>query len=107
MLKSNTRINNRFSLEGLVSSEPKGYKSPNGIEHCRFWIEHRSEQIEAGFQRQAWCKMPVQISGKTLIQQTQGITVGKQLLVTGFLSSHKQPNGLHQLVLHAEHIEFL
>lgn len=107
MLKSNLQIDNRLSLIGVVTDQPKRSKSPNGVEHCRIYLEHRSEQIEAGLKRQAWCKIPVQISGKALITQTQSITVGSKLLVVGFLSSHKSSNGLSQLVLHAEQIEFI
>ena len=107
MLKSNLNVDNRLSLIGRVTELPKRTKSPNGIEHCRIWLEHRSEQTEAGLPRQAWCKMPIQISGKQLIQKTQSITVGNNLLVVGFISSHKQANGLFQLVLHAEQIEFI
>ncbi|HBO38774.1 MAG TPA: primosomal replication protein N [Pasteurellaceae bacterium] len=107
MLKSNLNINNRLSIIGRVTDFPKRSKSPNGIEHCRICLEHRSEQQEAGFSRQAWCRIPVQISGNQLIEKTQSITVGCQLLVVGFISSHKTANGLSQLVLHAEQIEFI
>ncbi|MCI7479615.1 primosomal replication protein N [[Pasteurella] aerogenes] len=107
MLKSNLTVSNRFSLVGQVADYPKRHKSPNGIEHCRFYLEHRSEQQEAGLSRQAWCKMPIQVSGNALIVKTQSITVGSKLLVVGFISSHKSANGLNQLVLHAEQIEFI
>lgn len=107
MLKSNLNIDNRFSLIGIVADQPKRTKSPNGITHCRFYLEHRSEQQEAGLSRQAWCKVPIQISGNQLVEQTQSITVGSKLLILGFISSHKTANGLMQLVLHAEQIEFI
>ena len=107
MLKSNLRIDNRFSLIGQVTEYPKRTKSPNGIEHCRIILEHRSEQREAGVTRQAWCKIPVQISGNQFIPKTQSITVCSKLLVVGFVSLHKAANGLNQLVLHAEQIEFI
>ena len=99
MLKSNSKLDNRFSLIGTVCQLLKRSKSPNGIEHCQFWLEHRSEQVESGLSRQAWLKMPVQVS--------QSITVGSKLLVVGFITSHKTSNGLTQLVLHAEQIEFI
>ena len=107
MLKSNLKIDNRLSLIGTVAGFPKRTKSPNGIVHCRFYLEHRSEQQEAGFIRQAWCKMAIQVSGNQLNQKTQSITVGSKLLVVGFIHSHKTANGLSQLVLHAEQIEFI
>ena len=92
---------------GVVSQLPKRLKSPSGIEHCKFLLEHRSDQIESGFTRQAWLKMPVQISGNQLIEKTQSITVGSKILVAGFITSHKTQSGLYQLVLHAEQIEFI
>lgn len=107
MLKSNLKIDNRFSVMGVVSQLPKRLKSPSGIEHCKFLLEHRSDQIESGFTRQAWLKMPVQISGNQLIEKTQSITVGSKILVRGFITSHKTQSGLYQLVLHAEQIEFI
>ncbi|WP_032092351.1 primosomal replication protein N [Necropsobacter rosorum] len=107
MLKSNLTIHNRLSLIGQVADFPKRTTSPNGVEHCRFYLEHRSEQQEAGLARRAWCKMPVQISGGQLMEKTQSITVGSKLLVTGFITSHKSANGLSQIVLHAEQIEFI
>ena len=107
MLKSNSTIDNRFSLIGVVIHGPKRSKSPNGIEHCQFWLEHRSEKIETNLPRQAWLKMPIQVSGDQLVEKTQSITVGSQLLIVGFVTSHKTSNGLTQLVLHAEQIEFI
>ena len=101
MLKSNSKLDNRFSLIGTVCQLPKRSKSPNGIAHCQFWLE----QVESGLSRQAWLKMPVQVSGNQLIEKTQSITVGSKLLVVGFITSHKTSNGLTQLVLHAELIE--
>lgn len=107
MLKSNSTIDNRFSLMGVVTQSPKRSKSPNGVEHCQFWLEHRSEKIESGLSRQAWLKMSIQVSGNQLVEKTQSITVGSRLLIVGFITSHKILNGLSQLVLHAEQIEFI
>ncbi|OBW96099.1 primosomal replication protein N [Gallibacterium salpingitidis] len=107
MLKSNLKIDNRFSLIGTVVSQPKRHQSPSGIAHCQFWLEHRSQQQEAGLARQAWCKIPIQLSGHQLTSKTQGITVGSKVCVSGFIHSHKTSQGLDQLVLHAEQIEFI
>ena len=51
--------------------------------------------------------MPIILSGNQLIEKTQSITVGEKLLVVGFITTHKSVNGLNQLVLHAEQIEFI
>lgn len=107
MLKSNLTVENRLSITGQVISFPKRYVSPSGIGHCRFYLEHRSEQYEADLPRLSWCRIPVQVSGPFLIEKTQGITVGSKLLVVGFITSHKSKNDIFQLVLHAEQIEFI
>lgn len=73
MLKSNLNIDNRFSLIGIVASQPKRHQSPNGIYHCQFVLEHRSIQEEAGLSRQAWCKMPVQMSGNQFREKLKAL----------------------------------
>lgn len=107
MLKSNLNIENRLSIIGIVTGNLKRRRSPNGIEHCQFLLEHRSNQVEAHLTRQAWCKIPVQVSGNQLVEKTQGITVGNKVLIQGFLTTHKLSSGSTQLVLHAEQIEFI
>ncbi|MBE2895857.1 primosomal replication protein N [Pasteurellaceae bacterium HPA106] len=107
MLKSNLTIENRLQLAGRVCSQLKRSKSPNGIEHCQFYLEHRSNQMEADMPRLAWCRVKVSLSGPQLIKQSQSITVGSNLFICGFLTTHKNANGLSQLVLHAEQIEFI
>ena len=64
-------------------------------------------QVEAGFTRQAWCRMPVIVSGKAHQAITQSITVGTQLKIQGFVCHHQGCNGLNKLVLHAEQIELI
>nr|WP_128176210.1 MULTISPECIES: primosomal replication protein N [Erwiniaceae] len=96
---------NRLRLSGTVCKAPVRKVSPSGIPHCQFVLEHRSQQEEAGFNRQAWCRMPIIISGAAHQVITQSITVGTQLTVEGFISCHQGRNGLSKIVLHAEQIE--
>ncbi|MDW8844491.1 primosomal replication protein N [Erwinia sp. P7711] len=98
---------NRLTLSGTVCKTPMRKISPSGIPHCQFVLEHRSSQVEAGFTRQAWCRMPVIISGKAHQAQTLSITVGTHLTVSGFISCHQGRNGLNKTVLHAEQIELI
>lgn len=98
---------NKLSLSGKVASLPKRIASPSGIEHCQFILEHCSNVNEAGFNRQVWCKISVQISGDKLIEQTRNITLGVELLIRGFLVSQRGINQTSQLVFHAEQIEFI
>ncbi len=62
---------------------------------------------EAGFHRQAWCQMPVIVSGHENRAITHSITVGSRITVQGFISCHKAKNGLSKMVLHAEQIELI
>ncbi len=98
---------NRLVLFGTVCKTPIRKVSPAGIPHCQFVLEHRSQQQEAGFSRQAWCRMPVVVSGQVSQVLTHSITVGSNLIVQGFVSSHQGRNGLSKLVLHAEQIELI
>ena len=98
---------NRLVLFGHVCKPPIRKVSPSGIPHCQFVLEHRSQQMEAGLSRQAWCRMPVIVSGHPSQAFTHSITVGMQLRVQGFISCHQGRNGLSKVVLHAEQIELI
>jgi primosomal replication protein N len=98
---------NRLRLSGTVCKTPVRKVSPSGIPHCQFVLEHRSVQEEAGFHRQAWCRMPVIISGTLHQEITQHITVGTLLTLEGFISCHQARNGQSKMVLHAEQIELI
>ncbi|XNM55452.1 hypothetical protein ACLK1Z_24165 [Escherichia coli] len=56
-------------------------------------------QEEAGFHRQAWCQMPVIVSGHQKpghYSQYNGL--GSRITVQGFISCHKARNGLSKMV---------
>lgn len=98
---------NRLVLSGVVCKAPIRKVSPSGIPHCQFVLEHRSNQQEAGLQRQVWCRMPIIVSGQQSQILTHSITVGSNIRVNGFISYHKGRDGLGKLVLHAEQIELI
>ncbi|SMG50031.1 Primosomal replication protein n [Cedecea lapagei] len=98
---------NRLALSGTVCKTPLRKVSPSGIPHCQFVLEHRSVQEEAGLNRQAWCRMPVIVSGHANQAITHSITVGTQITVHGFITCHQMKNGLNKVVLHAEQIELI
>lgn len=100
-------MTNRLELSGIICRTPLRKVSPSGIPHCQFVLEHRSVQEEAGFHRQAWCQMPVIISGHENRAITHSITVGSAVTVRGFISAIRQKNGLSKMVLHAEQIELI
>ena len=95
---------NRMELSGTVAKPPIRSKSPSGIEHCRFWLEHRSTVIEADFPRQVYCRMPIVVSGQRSQALTQNLVQGSSIKVSGFVSYQTGRNGVGKLVLHADNI---
>lgn len=106
-LASNSPIDNCLILSGKVASLVKQSLSPLGIPNYSFWLEHRSSQIEVNLERQAWCKIQVILAGNQFSYLTQQIKLGERVRVKGFIHTHKDYNGLNQLVLHTEQIEFI
>ena len=100
-------MTNRLALSGTVCRAPLRKVSPSGIPHCQFVLEHRSVQEEAGFHRQAWRQMPVNVSGNENQDITHSIKVGSRINDQGVISCHKAKNGLSKMVLHAEQIELI
>lgn len=107
MQTSNSSIENCLILVGNVASRIKHHLSPVGIPNYSFYLEHRSKQKEANLERQAWCKIQVVLAGDQFSLIAQQIMVGAKVRVKGFIHAHKDFNGLHQLVLHTEQIEFI
>lgn len=107
MQASKSSIDNRLTLTGNVASVVKQSLSPAGIAHYRFYLEHRSSRIEANLQRQVWCKIQVVLAGNQFSLIAQQIMVGAKVRVEGFIHTHKGYNGIDQLVLHTEQIEFI
>ncbi|MDD0824561.1 primosomal replication protein N [Mannheimia sp. AT1] len=104
---SNSPVDNCLTLSGTVSTLVKQSRSPLGIPTYSFWLEHRSTQTEVNLERQAWCKIQVILAGNQFSYLTQQIKLGEKVRVQGFIHTHKDYNGLNQLVLHTEQIEFI
>lgn len=104
---NNSPIDNCLILSGTVATSLKQSRSPIGIPTYSFYLEHRSKQQEVNLERQAWCKIQVILAGDQFSYLTQHIMVGVNVRVQGFIHTHKDFNGLNQLVLHTEQIEFI
>lgn len=98
-------MSNRLVLSGCVIKTPIRKISPNGIPHCQFYLEHISEQLEAGLQRQSWCMIPVIVTGQN--ELARSIKKGSKVLVSGFISTHTKRNNIQQLILHASEIKLI
>lgn len=107
MQANNSSIDNCLMLSGTVASVIKRSLSPAGVANYSFYLEHRSSRIEAGLQRQVWCKIKVVLAGNQFSLIAQQIMVGAKVKVNGFIHTHNGYNGVNQLVLHTEQIEFI
>ncbi len=96
---------NRLEVLGTVSRSPAFSRSPAGIPHVEFQLEHQSQQLEAGYPRRAWFRITVIASGEQLTGHLHSLVGGQQVKVSGFISHHTTPNKIGKLVLHAEQIE--
>ncbi|QXO17144.1 MULTISPECIES: primosomal replication protein N [Vibrio] len=97
-------MTNRMELSGSVAKPPIRSKSPSGVEHCRFWLEHRSTVLEADLPRQVYCRMPVVVSGQRSKALTQHLVQGSTIQVSGFVAYQTGRNGVGKVVLHADNI---
>jgi primosomal replication protein N len=95
---------NELNISGVLCKIPKFSQSPAGIPHCILVLEHKSQQVEAGFNRNSYVRIQVVASGHSIMEHTQNLEVGQELAITGFLNRHEGRNGLSQLVLHAQQI---
>ncbi|MDP4527763.1 primosomal replication protein N [Alkalimonas delamerensis] len=97
-------MDNLLVCAGQICRQPARSESPAGIPQLSLVLEHRSQQQEAGLNRQCYVRLQVVCSGD-LAQQTQHLLLGDTVRVQGFLNRHQQRNGQSKLVLHAQQIE--
>lgn len=100
-------MENSLVLVGTVVKAAKLSTSLAGIHHCQFSIEHRSMQMEAEMNRQAFVRMQVVATGEWSQNLTRELTEGNVIKVVGFINRHESRNGNPKLVLHAQQIEMI
>ena len=98
---------NSLVLVGEVVKQPKISKSPAGIYHCQFSMDHKSIQSEAGMNRQTFVRIQVVATGEFSQNLTRDLIAGCNIKVTGFINRHESRNGNPLLVLHAQQIEMI
>lgn len=98
---------NSLVLVGEVVKQPKISKSPAGIYHCQFSMDHKSIQNEAGMNRQTFVRIQVVATGEFSQNLTRDLIAGCNIKVTGFINRHESRNGNPLLVLHAQQIEMI
>ena len=100
-------LDNCLVLVGEVVKTPKISTSPAGIVHCQFSMDHKSIQVEAGMNRQAFVRIQVVLTGQLSQNLTRDLIAGCKIKVTGFINRHETRNGNSLLVLHAQDIELI
>ena len=100
-------LENCLVLVGEVVKTPKISTSPAGIVHCQFSMDHKSIQVEAGMNRQAFVRIQVVLTGQLSQNLTRDLIAGCKIKVTGFINRHETRNGNPLLVLHAQNIELI
>nr|WP_244595909.1 primosomal replication protein N [Pseudidiomarina aestuarii] len=95
---------NQLELSGVLTKPPQLTKSPAGIYHLRFVVEHRSEQVEANLPRRSYVRLQVVLSGQDAPQWSKELNVGQAVTVRGFLNREEDKNGIGKLVLHAQQL---
>jgi primosomal replication protein N len=94
-------------LVGQVSRAVETRTSPVGIPISRFSLEHRSRQLEAGNEREVFCRIVVVVAGEALQAKVAKLSVGDSLKVEGFISRSSYRSEASHLVLHALQLEML
>jgi primosomal replication protein N len=77
--------------------------TPGGVPILKFRIEHESSQTEGGTSRRVNCE----VAGVAFDREAKLLSsaqLGSPLTISGFLD--RKGRSMHQLVLHATHIEF-
>ena len=93
---------NEFEVSGeLTAVEPLRY-TPAGVPLMGFRLLHRSQQVEAGVQRQVECEIPGVALADTAVGMS-GLRIGDAVRVTGFLDRKSRASA--QLILHAIRME--
>ncbi len=94
-------------LSGSVCKAPETRYNPAGIPITRFSLEHRSRQVEAGLEREAYCRIIVMAAGKELSKRAQQLDEETEVTVTGFIARADNRQGQAKLVLHAQDLQCL
>lgn len=98
---------NSTVISGTLCSNPRHKVSPAGIPHTYIVLDHRSQQLEAGFPRGIYCRMTVVLSGKDIQSTAKSLVKGSNIKASGYLVWHKGRNGSPKIVLHAHSIELM
>jgi primosomal replication protein N len=80
-----TLVRNRIELDARLSSRGDLRYTPAGTEAIDLQLDHRSQQVEAGIERQVACEMAAVALGSTARQLAQ-LSPGTHIRCSGFLA---------------------
>jgi primosomal replication protein N len=95
---------NAAQLTGVVLEITPSYKSPAGVSHQEWLLEHRSRQIVAGQIREVKAQVVIKLTGAGQIESHAGVAVGHRIHVKGLLAQASYRD-TQQLLIHAQVIE--
>jgi len=98
---------NSTVISGTLCTSPRRKVSPAGIPHTYLVMDHRSQQLEAGFSRGIYCRMTIVLSGKENQSTVTKLVKGSNIKASGYLVWHQGRNGSPKIVLHAHSIELM
>ncbi|NRA52830.1 MAG: primosomal replication protein N [Gammaproteobacteria bacterium] len=98
---------NSTVISGTLCTSPRRKVSPAGIPHTYLVMDHRSQQLEAGFPRGIYCRMTIVLSGKENQSTVTKLVKGSNIKASGYLVWHQGRNGSPKIVLHAHSIELM
>ena len=77
---------NSCTVTGVVAAIEAPKRTPAGVSRQRFWLEHRSRQLELGQPREVQARMAVLLIGDDLVRQGERLNEGQRIRVTGFIA---------------------
>lgn len=99
---------NCLSITGKIVGRIKVKVAVNGVKHHYFWLEHCSDnQIEAGMQRNVYCRLLVVLSEQSPSDKSACLQYGNHVKIVGFVAFNKDKREQNRLILHANTIELI
>jgi primosomal replication protein N len=97
-------LRNRIELDARLSSRGDLRYTPAGTEAIDLQLDHRSQQMEAGIERQVACEMAAVALGPTARQLAQ-LSPGTHIRCSGFLARRYRTGT--SIALHVNEFELI
>jgi len=98
---------NSLTLSGVLRRYLGTKKSPAGLSHCYFVLEHSSAQQEAALARRIYCRIRAVAVGEQWPAVFAQLAIGANISVQGFIATQRNHQGELEQVFHAQDIRVL